>query len=213
MVYPRHWLLRFEGSFRTSTTASSEIERWSVGIRCLVGEPPIDEQAILDANAQTWMSLLVVNSHTGALTYGDTVKLNEIAPDGKYAQDTTYFKDLIGVSTLHGSASRAYEPQRTLAVSWTTGAARGLAHRGRIYLPGFSLDVDSSYGISTSGPMTAAKALLDSIQATAVLEPAVVSGVRTGAARVITGIEIGNRVDTQRRRRRSLQEMYGTGPA
>lgn len=213
MTYPRHWLLRFEGSFRTSTLPASAVERWSVGIRCVVGEPPIDEDDILETYGDEWMGLLVQHAYIGPLVYGEVVKLNEIGPDGKYVEDTTHYWEVTNGADQHGSSSTSVEPQRTLAVSWTTGATRGLAHRGRIYLPGYATPVSTSMTVTNAGSVAAdMKLLLDSIQETE-LVPAVVSGVRAGSARVITGIEVGDRVDTQRRRRRSLTETYTDSPA
>lgn len=210
MTWPRHWLLRFEGSFRTSTGIVSTVERWSCGIRCVVGEPPIDEQAILNANALEWMSLLVGQPFIGPLVYGEVVKLNEIGPNGRYVDEFTNYVEIPLNDQPHGSASTTVEPQRTLAVSWTTGFQRGLAHRGRIFLPGYATAVNTSMQVTNATAVaSAAEELLDAIRETE-LEPAVVSGLRAGSARIITGVEVGDRVDTQRRRRRSLVESYAT---
>jgi hypothetical protein len=159
----------------------------------------------------------VANSFTSQIVQGTMVKLNEIGPDGKYADDTV--THLIedqdwGGGTAVGGHTAIVEPQRTLAVSWTTGYRRGRAHRGRIYLPAYASPVNGQLEITNANNViTMAKNLMDGIQATAVLEPAVVSGLGAGTARVITGIEIGSRVDTQRRRRAQLPEYYAVGLA
>jgi len=216
MTYPKHWLLSFIGEFHYTAAAPAQ-ETWSCGIRCLSPEFDVNEDDILQDHAEAWMKILIEQGWISQQTWGTAVKLNEIGPDGKYADQGNTHElrlDEGANNPIGGGGSQTAEPQRTLAVSWTTGAKRGLAHRGRIYLPGFSTPVGSDFGISNAGTIAVAmKSLLDSIQATAVLEPAVVSGTRQGAARVITGIEIGNRVDTQRRRRRSLQEVYSTSLA
>jgi hypothetical protein len=211
MAYPPHWLLRFEGDF-DAVAGSGHGETWSCGIRCTAATADIDEDAILVANAKAWMDLLVNNSFTSQIVWGKVVKLNKIGIDGKYAEDAVtheYDSSQWGGGASVGGAPAIVEPQRSLAVSWTTNWRRGRGHRGRIYLPAYATAVTGTLNISNAPTVaTMGKNLIASINATGTLKACVVSGVGPGVAREITGVEVGSRVDTQRRRRAQLVETY-----
>jgi hypothetical protein len=211
MVYPPHWLLRFEGNF-DAIGGSNNNETWSCGIRCTSPDADIDEDAILTANAKAWMTILVANNFTSQIVWGTSVKLNKIGPDGKYAEDATtheYDASEWGGGNIVGGAAAIVEPQRSLAVSWTTAWRRGRAHRGRIYLPAYSTAVNGQLQITNAPTVaTMGKNLIASINAVPSLKASVVSGLGAGGSHPITGVEVGSRVDTQRRRRAQLVETY-----
>lgn len=145
-------------------------------------------------------------------------KFNAIGPDGKYLSKTTSLGGDWGSAGLPGgSSTSALPPQCSVAVTLTTAGTRGLAAKGRIFLPPMVT------GIVTSGGAMAA-ATAQSIQTnTATLltdlnnwpgvdaagDPGnvvVASAVREGSMQLVTGVSVGTVVDTQRRRRNALVE-------
>lgn len=152
------------------------------------------------------------------------IKANVIGADGRYVNQTdsnTYEY----ATPLAGGATGATPPQIALAVSIVTAAQRGLASKGRFYLPVPSLAMDTVSGrLSESNALTAANAaatLANALNQWAVsaghgIRVGVASGgpVRNGivtgpgAFRVATGFRVGTVLDTQRRRRADIPEVY-----
>lgn len=141
------------------------------------------------------------------------VKVNAIATDGTYLGSGTNEATYADVSGGIGGAQPAN--QLALGVSLTTGFNRGPAHRGRFFLPlpGITIGTDGRM------PTAVIDAVADSCDTmrTAVNSAGaghvmVVMSRKAGAPghRAVTGFEIGQVVDTQRRRRRSLVEDYRT---
>lgn len=139
------------------------------------------------------------------------VKLNYINPDGHYAEGTTFqslFPDWQGGQNLPAPPN-----QVAWAVSLTTGVSRGLAHRGRFYLPLPTQTVASDGLVSVSARDAALPPLNTFLTAINALDPGYKVAVfsrKAGAPthRLVTGIQLGRVLDTQRRRRRSLPEQY-----
>ncbi len=147
-------------------------------------------------------------------------KLNAIGVNCKYLRDGNsheyVFADVAG-----GSAQDiTYPNQVALAVSLTTGYSRGPAHRGRYYLPLPSVPLtpdgvlDPVYVNMIKGSTkTFLEAVADvpGIDAPNSLTPTVMSRKAGNPMhRAITGIDVGRVLDTQRRRRRSLKELYSS---
>jgi len=155
--------------------------------------------------------------HRGAkLTY---LKMNVVGVDGRYIEQTTMehvFSPVVpGAGTLGPPTN-----QVTLCVSTTTAFTRGPAHRGRWYMP-----LPAMQPMEADGLLQAAQAL-DVANAAQVFvealadEPGidafpsggmrvcVMSKVGSGATNLVTGVEVGRVLDTQRRRRNSLLEGY-----
>lgn len=145
------------------------------------------------------------------------VKANVVGMDGRYVDANTHEYRL--PIPQSGNISGAYMPnQATVVASLTTGLQRGLAHRGRIYLPGPALILDKTTGrMSTTdagGIATSVKDLIvamadtPGIDATGPFRAMVMSNVGVGATHVITGVSVGRVLDTQRRRRVEQLEDY-----
>jgi hypothetical protein len=146
------------------------------------------------------------------------VKLNAIAPDGTYANTTSYAKNFTGAPRVGlGDASLQLPAQLALAVTLHTAATRGLASKGRIYLPALT-----TAAMSDGMVHPAIRTIL--VNATAQLlrdlndwpgidingtpgTVLVASSVGPGAMREVTGISIGTRFDVQRRRANKIREV------
>jgi hypothetical protein len=215
--YPQHWLLAMGGQL-TGTSGSPEI--WQCTIRGIPGVEAAygDEDAVLANIApgvQAWFTAAASRIRNDAnLQY---LKLNQITPDGRYADPVTHQHDFSPAPT--GQIVAGMPAILTVAWSWTTAAARGLAHTGRIYPP-VAIDSQPSSQISNAAAyVAAAQKLLDAVSASPDtspgtnfmgLAPRVVSS--QGVIREITGVRVGNVIDVQRRRKDAIQEVYSAGP-
>lgn len=148
------------------------------------------------------------------------LKLNYINMAGHYVDPNTH--EYVYATPPHGGSTAAPHPnQIALVVSLTTGLQRGYAHRGRFYSPMPTTTVQSD-GLIGTGPAgdiaTAAAAFLTAVNDTPGLDNTsspnvcVMSKHGQGATHIVTGVEIGRALDTQRRRRRELPESYASAP-
>lgn len=153
-------------------------------------------------------------SSSALLSFAKAARINL---DGSYMDQSTdeyVFPDIPGGA----AGSRPQPPQQVaLAVSLTTGYTRGPAHRGRYFLPmpaipvqadGLIAEADALAVRGTTKTFLEAIADVPGVDAPNSLTPCVLSRRGSGAHRVITGVEVGRVLDTQRRRRRSLKEAY-----
>jgi hypothetical protein len=141
-----------------------------------------------------------------------SVKMNIIGVDGKYENLVTS-EQLVADVAGGDLGSPRYPNQVALAISLTTGYSRGPAHRGRFYmpLPNHGMGSDSLVALSErTATVTAATNLLTALNAVNANLKVGVYSRKLGAAahRLVTGIQVGRVLDTQRRRRRSLLENY-----
>lgn len=141
------------------------------------------------------------------------VKANAISVDGHYSLNVT--NEALVADVGGGVNTNPIHPnQIALAVSLTTGFSRGPAHRGRFFLPLPQSLSDSETGLipadeATSVKGTAATWLAAMNAVDADYQVAVFSR-KSGAAthRLVTGVSVGRALDTQRRRRRKLTELW-----
>lgn len=142
------------------------------------------------------------------------IKLSVIGEDGKVIGEPKYYDyttPVIGTTTI------ATPPQDSIVVTLTTDKPRGLANKGRIYLPSGFADVQGTDGrISPSAATSIANrfaTLMTAINTYCVSTigqygVGVASSVGAGAFEIVTGVAVGNLIDTQRRRRNRLTETY-----
>lgn len=235
MAYTPHTLLTFGGTMGSGGDA----ETWQAGIRLgMAGGAPFSPLADLTGYASSITGGLTAAWHTagGASAAQEGFpaswapmtwfKVANIGADGKYsgATDThggpnpviTTFANQTGVSTVGGAP-----PFCTLAVSFHTDAPTKYARHGRIYAP---LTVVVASGSSrASNTAVSNAAAWGGVLLTAIAKP-VSTGANTGAIRPvvasrhggeifqITQIRVGNVIDVQRRRKKSLREAYTLAP-
>lgn len=206
-------------------------ETWSCSIRCAeqttVGA--IGTQVPPQAEVNQWLNSSIKDAvlayHTSMSnplsSYArlSFVKANRIGINGRYMDQGT---NQYVFADIPGSIANAPVPnQIALAISLTTGYTRGPAHRGRYYLPLPTAPTDGISGRIGDGNANSyrdsAKTFLEAIadvpgiDAPNSLTPVVMSRqgqTRQAAYRVVTGVEVGEVLDTQRRRRRSIVENY-----
>lgn len=144
------------------------------------------------------------------------IKFNRINVDGHYMDPVA--KTHVYPTALVGPTGLIAAPQLTAVVTLTTAFERGLANRGRMYLPPSSgFDKPASDGLVTTANAlrlsNAVATLINSINN--LMSPqsgsprvAIVSNVRSGAWHSVTGAKTGRVIDTMRSRRASLAEDY-----
>jgi hypothetical protein len=218
------------GRCTISGTMFSGAEEWSTGLQ--FGFPNADVAEIVPGTAQRiathWQTFFTTPGHAISVVYQTVeVKLALINLNGKTDLDNidyyTYPSPIQG-----GGAGQAYPPQLTVAATMTTDNQRGLASKGRMYIPGINFAIDgttarlSATYINTLN--TGFKAFLDACNADAQIGADVIVASKghklktldgdgqpdylDGRAAKVTGCRIGNVYDTQRRRRNGLAETY-----
>lgn len=209
MVFPRtHVLIAFGGTLRQN-------EIWSGTLR--LDSPAVPEQAsVANTLAAAWNS---VDSPCGMEVALGWVKVNQVGTDGTYIQQTTNLIELADPAE-HPTQASPYPNQVSLVATLNTPKSRGLAHRGRLFLPLPRYAIDGgSDGRITPGSATAAATwlagLIGSLNALSDGNISVFSKVREGAAEPVSEVIVGRVLDTMRSRRSALDEFYsapvGTG--
>lgn len=200
-----HKYLSIAGSLRGG-------ERFSFGLRLTTGSFGGDYEADQDLCDQ--MADIIANwwGNRGTIAGNailDTVKYNLVNTEGKYAHDYTAAHYFV-TPVPGGGAQSPYPNQITTVVTLETGLQRGLAHRGRVFLPAPNAPVGADGRLleaDAQGIANSFRDLLDLINAGPWSDQVIVaSNTRGGAIRVVTGVSVGRVLDTMRSRRTSLEE-------
>lgn len=183
------------------------------------GSPGIVDETALVADMANDIAAHVqsVDSGYSSRTQLEWVKFNQIDSLGRYA-DTGNTHVYEFATPVSGTQGTSYPAQVSLCVSLKTANARGYASKGRIFVP-----IPKTFSISGLGyidafnmqPVAASWATfisnLNNMPGldTTGLAASVVSKVPvTGAANPVTGVRVGNVLDTQTRRRNAITETY-----
>lgn len=214
MAYPEHFLLQWGGTLRGDI--------WSCGVRMVNENEPLgldaaDQQARAVALTSCIQTLMATSaggwSIPTILTY---VKFNKINSAGEYDDPSASHVNFLTTPT-GGFNTATLSNSDALAVSWVTSATRGPASKGRIFVPCPGGTITASTG-KYSGSLAVANAhatfinCINNDPALSVwdLKASVVSNVGSGSSRPIIGVRVGDIMDTQRRRRNALVELYTT---
>jgi hypothetical protein len=221
--YPDHWLFSFGGSILNGQ------EIWQNNIRFSysygLAAPGVDEAQVLEELMADLVSYYPNAPWNGGLGYGtgcvlEWGKFNRIAPDGSYQDGGNTVRQDLSPFIQTSGGPPSFAPQIALAVSWTTDRTRGLANKGRIYIPMPAVTPDASgqippalrQSIATNWAQLLADFNNEPGLDTTTMTAMVVSGVRDGAKEQIRGVRVGSVLDTQRSRRNALVETYTTAP-
>jgi hypothetical protein len=205
-------------------------ERWSFGLRFLPassGPQASADQALTIVS--TWWT--TGTNHFSAGLKLTHVKVANIEPDGHYPPTGLSAEAVLAVP-LQGTDLTTQglyvPPQSSVAVTLTTDVPRGLASKGRVYLPSQVFQIDQGL-ISVAAAQAVAnnfKGMITSLNAASLwgnaqvmsrgkadrsTDPATGKTTYTypnpGVTHDILGCRVGRVVDTQRRRRRQLTEL------
>lgn len=214
MVYPNQHLY-------VTTHWTLGTEEAQVGMRFDRETMPglTEREAAVAATATFWAS---TNADISSSFIYQFTKFALIQPDGLYPPDHEA-QITEPASPVAGAGSVNQFPWQTAhVVGLTTAAARGRAHRGRIYLPPIDNTLAATGLWSNTGATNRNTAMVAWIQG---LNAAIGSGtpggtgrlqvfsrVGAGTKREVTGVQSGLRPDVQRRRAESQPENYVNTP-
>jgi hypothetical protein len=210
----------------------SGAEQWATGLQMgnqdadVTTIDPLAAQHVADAWKVYWQNNLYhfSNSFRTLQTKVALINTNGTTDTGQISYHT------LSPVSVGGSSDNPMPAQITVAATMTSQLQRGIASKGRMYLPGFAHTIESATGkipsARTAELVAGFKAFLDTLQADVYLPERVVlasKGHKTatldangqpvyvdGIQMTVTGCRIGNVFDTQRRRRNQLTEQYST---
>lgn len=203
-----------------SGTMFGGAEEWSTGF--YLGHEDRDADAITQQGATdisvAWETFFASAGANISSTYKyEMCKVAMIEQDGHTIPDSAVYHSP-STPISGGSPSNPFPPQIALVATLSNSAPRGLATKGRMFLPGVNAQLGTDGHLTTisTGPIAdAVKTFFDSVYNDADLpgNPVLASLGRGplkqgGTIRNITQIRIGNVYDTQRRRRNGLVEAY-----
>jgi hypothetical protein len=221
--FPPHWRLTFGGSL-------FGVEQWQMGLNMAdIGRaagPIVNTDSITDtlfpdlvADVRKFVTTCEALSQQTTL---DWVKFNHIGTDGRYTSNRTR---VAGVTGAQGPHATYLPPQVCIVATLTTDAARGLASKGRIYVPALSTAPVGSTGLIPQPNVdfvgkSVAQLITDlnnqpGIDADALFRVVVVSdGGKHGTPtlRPVTGVRVGHVYDTHQSRRRRFSEAPSAYP-
>lgn len=213
-----------------SGTSFGGAEEWSTGFN--VGEVDADAtmptQAQANAYRDLWRTFFTHHDAYISNRWESTlVKVSSIGVDGKSNAADTIFADFPVPAV--GATADSFPPQVSLVASLLGVDPRGVASKGRMYLPGVAAGLDGTGHIPQNNRNEIhAKfaAFLDGVNSD-VSTPNVVmlsspgSVNKDGTPKVggsgpknsrVASMKLGNVYDTQRRRRNGLAEQYVSTP-
>lgn len=221
-MYVPHTLVQLSG---TLGPEGNPAEIWSIGFRVTSrpvsgggtdpGFPTFEETeeylAAITPRLKTAIDNVAALNTSGLIAKVDTIKANAIDQDGHYEYDVT---NLAEVAWAFGPVANAvkYPFQISKVITLETGRSRGLAARGRVYVPAPTNALASTGLVSlASGELTAyaniVNALNDDTTADRRWRVSVVSSAGTGFSdgyREVTAVSMDTVLDTQRRRAKDL---------
>lgn len=215
-----------------SGTCFSGAEEWSTGFQ--MGSPTVGMSGVsapaAESIAAAWETFFELASNSFSSGYKTTqVKCALIRTDGTTNVDEIDYYSYPSPISGGGSVF-PLPPQITLAATLTTDNQRGLAAKGRMYLPGLNMPIANATGKLDSGAVlgltSGFKTFLDSVNTGPGVSGKVVLASKGrksdaldadgqpiylgGRTAWVTGCRIGDVYDTQRRRRNGLNETYQT---
>jgi len=212
-----------------SGTCFNGAEIWSTGLYIGAVEADVSNptQAFVDSVRTAWTTFFQNASVSVSSAFKtDNVKMAQINADGSTNLSNVVYAPY-GTAIAGLGAATANPPQVALVASLENSGARGLAAKGRMYLPGINLPLGSNGQLSTGQvtPIaTAMKTLIEAINAAAPTGEKVIlasQGRRvkqadgsylpvpgTAVSSVVNRVRVGSVYDTQRRRRNAMVETY-----
>lgn len=204
-----------------SGTMMGGAEEWQTGF--YVGQPDADagvpNQLFADAVRNAWVTFFqhadVGISNWYNFTQAKAARLTEA---GKYdGTDVAISNPAVAVYGPRGGTP--YPPQIALVATLIAGSGKGLAGKGRMYLPGICEPIDATghlTGAYTTKVATQLAAFFNTINASFDIPGQVINASKgrekllgIGARSVpVNGVRVGNVYDTQRRRRNGFSEAY-----
>lgn len=204
-------------------------EIWTTGF--YLGNPSTGvsnpTQQLADAIRTAWTTFFsAVSSGVSSRYTTDQIKVAQINADGKTSLSNVVYAPY-GTPIEGGGGPGANPPQIALVASLENAGARGLAAKGRMYLPGINFTIGTTGVLTTAQSLGVAnnlKAFLDAVNVAAASDSEVIlasQGRRvknaqgdyepvpgTAVNAPVNRVRVGSVYDTQRRRRNAMVETY-----
>lgn len=189
-------------------------DEFSMGISLDCMEPSGPQLEALETVVTEWFQSPEMDIISAAALRG--FKINQIDPaTGRYV-DPNNPVTIDFDAPAPGSGTQAVPAQLSVAVSLTTAQKRGRGSRGRFYLPPQDLSVAASGHLSGSWCTTVAERVATFLgDVEDALDPCQVV-IWSRAAHTltqVTHVSVGDVIDTQRRRRNQIPEVYYEAPS
>jgi hypothetical protein len=197
------------------------VEEWSTGF--WLGEEGADAatptQAMADALKTLWQTMFVhANSRINANYTFTQCKVTPLFATGGTDGANVKYSYPTG-SVVGGVATETLPPQCSVVLSLLSDRPRGLASKGRMYLPGISSSPGTSGKLSSTvagNIATQCETFFNGVRAHAdIPNTPILVAKGTGLFPELTAqndyiqtIRVGDVIDTQRRRRNGLAEIY-----
>lgn len=229
MVYAPHQYMQLSG---TLGPTASPYEIWSTGLRTVASTtgggggstPVVLPQAVLEEYLETVVLAQVGELATtafsvaGAQTRINLAKYNQIDGEGHYFYDQTVQEELPNVPFGGNTQAAIHPTQVSKVLTLETGFTRGVAARGRMYIPNpanawepaaGTLQLDQIEVNNWATWIEGFNAEIVDGATTYTIEVAVVSSIGNGFDnfRLVTGVSMDDRADVQRRR---ANDIVGT---
>lgn len=206
-----------------SGTMFGGTEVWSTGF--FTGAKDADPagpptQAGADAIRTAWETFFVSDAAKISRDYQfTTCKIAAINDTGHTDLSQVVYSYPSGTVSGYTTHSTPLPPQCALVSTLTTVRPRGLASKGRMYLPGIIGPVTTNGKMASttvSGIAAALKTFYDAVNASTDVPGAIILAAKgtgilpalTAQNEWVTGFRVGDVIDTQRRRRNNLVEVY-----
>jgi hypothetical protein len=205
-------------------------EEWSTGfyVGSESGDAVDPGSVAAAAIAGLWTTFFTsANAHIAGTYVTNSIKVSQLETDGDVDLDMIDIYDYpAAIAGVSGGAP--LPPQITLAATLSSDIQRGLASKGRMYLPGINLPVvptDPRIAVVEQGQIaTQLKTFFDGVNASSDVPGSVILASKgrkfintqapddynyvAGVIKNVTGLRLGNVYDTQRRRRNGIAESY-----
>lgn len=215
VTFAPHTLIEFGGTI----VSAGGNDIWACGLRVLdtnafgpLPDPATYQESIAPSLSTFWSTS---THHIPAAATLQYLKVNNIGADGKYVDKANTNRHDYS-SVAGGAASTGAPAYVGLVGTWETGNARGLAHRGRMYLPNSALsctgnEVSTTVRDAVRSDYVALFAVLCThFAAGANSAVGVVASSKNGSFHIITGVSVDTVVDVQRRRKNATKGTRST---
>lgn len=201
-------------------------EEWQTGfyMGSATADAPTPTQAFVDLVRDQWATYFAASGNFISYAYAFTaVKAVLLEKNGSYGSNEPV-ESFPASSVAGGYVGAPLPPQIALVATLIAGSGKGLAGKGRMYLPGVSAPIDTTghlLNTTCQGIATNLAAFFDALDASVDAPGHVINVSRghkllgeptpiyTNARNVpVNGVRVGNVYDTQRRRRNALAETY-----
>lgn len=210
--YQPHTLIEFGGTI----TGVSQNDIWTCGLR-IVGfnelGPLVDPASYMNAiqaNLSSWWASTTRVPRMPSTATLDWLKVNNIGADGKYSDKTNTNRH--DYTPVPGGGTATMPGFCAVVGTWETANRRGLAHRGRMYLPltTAALQSGSEMSNSTRDQCVSVYASLYSTLVThfntgANRAQGIIASSKNAAWNQITGVSCDSVIDVQRRRKNAIK--------